>query len=303
MNKKIIIPLVVVIVAAGLIFFVAGRREAPEPTVEVREQLIKESISILHEELRLIREALLSGQISQEQADEKLTAIENKVAELITQHGIKADVERIISRYKTVDEIRAQIAAVNLELIAIAEINRELSEPLAEELRDIAGALGKGQISQEQAVEKLFALEDKAAELVAQHNIKAEVDEFVSRHKAVDELMQWVEPRTMVIRHQFDVIAKIDMELLELLEISLGEEFWFFEEELFLGEISREEANEKLTAFEEKIDEFIAQHGIKSEVDEQTAYFEAGGQWLREVAPRLDAIERYLTAIEVYLSE
>ena len=234
MNKKIIIPLIAVLVVAGFIFLVMEKKDIPEPSADVPEQPLEKDISsVLREEiwpiygeLWLLHEEILTGKINQEEKNERLSFFENKIAELIVRHGIKT-----------------------------------------------------------------------------------EVDEFITRRKAFEELMQWAEPRIMTINFQLEGIAEyfiqkygidtgIEVEQAWTLQNKLAE----FSEEIWTGEISQEEIDEKLSFFEDKVAELIIQYGIQTEVDEFMIGFETILEDPRIIDPRLETILLQLQAIELYLS-
>ena len=307
MNKKIIIPLIVILVAAGLVFLVTVRTSKPD-------QPLEETLSVLKDEIRLIHEAAWGGKISQEETNERFTVLESKVTNLIKQHGLQAEVNEFVSQRKTAEELakqaELQVMTIELQLAGIAETNAELVTPLMQELSAIRNKIYQGQVSQKEAEEKLAALEDKITELIAQHGIEVEAAKFVDRYEASKELIQQFEFRIRNIELQLGSVAEYLIQkyrtdtVKEVVQArALQNELIDLSDDIWEGKAGQEEIDEKLSALENKAAELIAQYGIQAEVEEYAAKTEAALDRVTAISQRISTIQLQLTALELYLSE
>jgi len=307
MNKKIISSLIIILAIVGFAFLVVEKISKPE-------QPLEETISVLREEIRLVYEEVWLDEISQEKADEKLTALESRVAELITKYSLKSKVDELVAQRKTAEELakwaEPRIMTIEFKLAGIAKTDVDLANSLMEELSDIRNEIYGGQISQEEAEEKLSALENKLTELFAQHDIEAEIDDFVARYKTAEELAKWAEPRIRTIDLQLGGIAEYFAQKYRIdtgTEVgqvrALQNELREFSDEIWERKASREEIDEKLLDFENKTVEIITEYDIQAEVDEYAARIIAATDRVTAINQRISAIQLQLNALELYLSE
>lgn len=306
-NKKVLIPLIITLVVIGLIFLIVEKTSKPE-------QPLKEAAPALREEIRLIHEEAWLGKISQEETAERLTVLENKVAELISQYGLKDEVDEFVAQRKSAEELakwaEPRTMTLELQLAGIAKTDADLVNPLVEELSGIRNEIYEDQISQEEVEEKLAALEDEVAELLTQHNIEAEIDDFVARYKTAEELAKLAEPRIKSIDLQLGGVVEYFVQKYRIdtgTEVgqarALQGELRELSDEIWEEKVSREEIEEKLLVFESKTAELIAQHGIQAEVDEYVARVEVASERVTAIGQRIANIQLQLTALEFYLSE
>ena len=307
MNKKILIPLVIIFIALGLVFLVTVRTSEPEQTLE-------ETLSALRDEIRLIHEEAWEGQISQGEADVRLAALENRLAGLIARHGLQAEADEFVARRKTAEELAKQtelrIMTIELQLAGIAEKDAGLAMPLIQELSGVRNEIYAGQISREKAEEKLSVFENKLAELIVQHGIEDEAGKFVARYETAKELTQQFEPRIRVLDLQLGGIAeyfaqkhKIDTGEEVVQARTLQVELMDLSDEIWEGKVSQEEIDEKLSFFENKTAELIKEYGIETEIDDFAERIDGSVDRVTEISQRISDIQLKLTALELYLSD
>lgn len=312
MNKKILVLLIVILFILSLIFFFTGRISKPEPIADVPEKPL--TVSFLQEEIQLIYEKAWLGKISQEEAGERLTILENKAAELIRQHNLQAEIDEFIAQRKTVEELakwaEPRMMNTELKLTAITDIDAGLARLLWEELSEIENEIYLGKISEEEVDERIVALENKISELVVQHGIETEVDEFMVRMEDIKELTQWAEPQITAIELQLAGIAEYFVEKYRIdtgAEVkqtrALQNKLMDLADDIWEKELVREEINEKLLVLENKADEMIAKHNIQAEVDKYANRSKAGLGRIAAIDQRIKNIQLQLHGLELYLSD
>jgi len=214
MNKKIISSLIIILAIVGFAFLVVEKISKPE-------QPLEETISVLREEIRLVYEEVWLDEISQEKADEKLTALESRVAELITKYSLKSKVDELVAQRKTAEELakwaEPRIRTIDLQLGGIAEYfaqkyridtGTEVGQvrALQNELREFSDEIWERKASREEIDEKLLDFENKTVEIITEYDIQAEVDEYAARIIAATDRVTAINQRISAIQLQLNAL-------------------------------------------------------------------------------------------------
>ena len=180
-----------------------------------------ESAISLREELSGIGGAIYQGEINKEEADEKLTALEGKISDLVAYHGIEDKIDQLIARYAAVRELiewaEPRFTALKHQLAGIAEyfIQKHRTDTVKEavqaralqtELMDFSDEIWEGEVSRKEIHDKLSVLENKAAEMITKHDIQVEVDEYIAKIEASLDRVTAISQRISSIQLQLTAL-------------------------------------------------------------------------------------------------
>jgi len=267
MDKKIIIIIVVIVVIAGggLAFFLA--REPEELPVE-EEISLEEEVASLQERYSGFIGSVSEGELTEEEAKEEMSLLEERMDEIIGRHELEDIVgTTAISRdahmglEERIDVFSNRYIGVEKVFFRMEGEARDDIFALQEKYYDFNSDIRRGRLDKEEAEERLIELEETMEEMIEEYNKTKEVEEALSSVDIFEGLGEQFMVLQLFLEEGFFEI-EIDEEAQEKLFV-VQEDYQYLINDILEGRADKEQAEERLMEVEEKVKNFFVEHDME----------------------------------------